>query len=90
MKICPYGGYCIDLGNPSDCEINKPFTNCANFSSVEEKKEFDSLPNVYFFRSKEGGEIGFKNQKQLEFCRNLKKKDLVGEKFSQRSQYERH
>jgi len=67
MKICPYGGYCIDLGNPSDCEINKPFTNCANFSSVEEKKEFDSLPNVYFFRSKEGGEIGFKNQKQLEF-----------------------
>lgn len=67
MKICPYGGYCIDLGNPSDCEINKPFTNCANFSSVEEKKEFDSLPNVYFFRSKEGGEIGFENQKQLEF-----------------------
>lgn len=64
MKHCPYGGNCIDPGSPSDCEANSA---CVNFSSVEERKEFDALPDQYYFRYAQGGEVSFKNENQLKF-----------------------
>lgn len=42
--LCPYGGNCIDPGNPSDCQIN---SMCFNFTSEEEKTKFDNLPDRY-------------------------------------------
>lgn len=43
-RKCPYGGDCIDPGDPTDCMIN---SFCFNFKSKEEKKEFDNLPDKY-------------------------------------------
>lgn len=64
MIYCPYGGNCIDPGNPSDCEANN---GCVNFKSVEQRAEFDALPDRYFFRYAAGGVLKFKNENQLQF-----------------------
>jgi hypothetical protein len=61
---CPYGGECIDPGNPSDCEAN---SGCVNFKSKEEKVKFDSLPDQYYFKYGNGVTLKFKNQTQLDF-----------------------
>ncbi len=61
---CPYGGDCIDPGDPSDCEANGC---CVNFSSAEEKRQFDSLPDTYYFRYESGLTLKFKNATQLKF-----------------------
>lgn len=64
MRDCPYGGTCIDPGNPSDCFIND---TCANFASKEEKARFDALPDAFYFQYPNGEKILFKNLTQLEF-----------------------
>jgi hypothetical protein len=57
-RACPYGGYCIDTGNPSDCEIN---STCFSFRSDKEKTAFDELPDQY--------ELVLKNRKNNEIIR---------------------
>ena len=57
---CPYGGHCIDPGNPSDCAVNNV---CFNFKSAEERQEFDKLPDK--FETETG--LKFKNETQLKF-----------------------
>lgn len=57
---CPYGGRCIDPGNPSDCVINNA---CFNFNSAEERQKFDALPDK--FETETG--LKFKNETQLRF-----------------------
>lgn len=67
---CPYGGICIDPGDPGDCEVN---STCFNFKSKQEKADFDALPDKYEVTL---GMISvrFKNSTQVEFylrdCRN--------------------
>jgi hypothetical protein len=60
---CPYGGNCIDPGNPSDCQAN---SRCVNFQSSEEKAEFDNLSDLIVVRG-QGVELKFKNKNQLKF-----------------------
>jgi hypothetical protein len=62
-STCPFGNLCIDPGNPSDCEVNN---RCINFSSDDEKKEFDGLPDLIILRQV-GLEIRFKTRNQLKF-----------------------
>lgn len=64
LENCPYGGKCIDPGYPSDCMIN---SRCVNFSSTEEKKEFESLPDTHYFKYENGPTLKFKNATQLQF-----------------------
>lgn len=63
FQPCPYGGFCIDPGNPSDCEVN---SRCINFDSAEEKAAFDNLPDLFVVRGQRT-EIKFKNKAQLRF-----------------------
>lgn len=58
---CPYGGYCIDPGNPSDCQLN----GCS-FVSFEEKEHFDALPDKYELKLGYMT-IKFKNENQVKF-----------------------
>lgn len=60
---CPYGGCCIDPGDPSDCEIN---SRCVSFKSVEERQTFDNKPDK-FLLIMEGTSIRFKTNNQLRF-----------------------
>ena len=43
-RACVYGGYCIEPGNPSDCEIN---SRCFNFKNNKEKTNFDKQEDIY-------------------------------------------
>lgn len=63
FQPCPYGGNCIDPGNPSDCKVN---SRCINFNSAEEKAAFDNLPDLFVVRGQET-ELRFKNKSQLKF-----------------------
>jgi|SanBayMetagenome_1026888.scaffolds.fasta_scaffold44466_1 hypothetical protein len=63
FQDCPYGGKCIDPGNPTDCEVN---SRCFNFNSAKEKAEFDNLPDLIVVKS-QGAEFKFKNKTQLKF-----------------------
>jgi hypothetical protein len=63
-KPCPQGGYCIDPGNPSDCELN-----ACLFKSLQEKAEFDALPDKYILEL--GNQVlKFKNKSQVKFLLN--------------------
>lgn len=61
--ICPYGGQCIDPGNPSDCLVN---SHCVNFKSEDERIAYDKLPFLFLLR-KDGIAMYFKNKNQLRF-----------------------
>jgi hypothetical protein len=66
-RACVHGGYCIDPGNPSDCETN---SCCFCFRSNKEKTEFDSLPDRYEIvkiNKKQKEIIRFKKINQLRF-----------------------
>jgi hypothetical protein len=64
---CPYGGYCIDPGIPSDCGIKG---SCFPFTTPQEKLHFDALPDLYEVTTKVDEHIKiikFKNLNQLRF-----------------------
>lgn len=61
---CLYGGNCIDLGKPSNCEANG---TCVNFASTKQRQDFDALPDRYYFKYPEGIEMRSKNKNQLDF-----------------------
>lgn len=64
---CFYGGFCCDLGHPSDCEANG---KCVNFDSEQEKEDYDKmmtrLPYKYVLVN-QGTSIMFKTDIQLIF-----------------------
>lgn len=61
---CPYGGECIDPGNPSDCLVNG---GCVCFKSEEEKTEFDALPKNQKVEAKNGEILEFTTPAQVDF-----------------------
>lgn len=62
--FCPFGGKCTDTEFPTDCSIN---STCFNFSSIEEKAEYDALPYLYFYWSPRLSLSLFKTDSELEF-----------------------
>lgn len=65
-RECPFGGYCIDPGNPPECR--SLIKDCI-FSSNQEKMQFDSLPDKFKLILGET-EIKFKNSTQIRFLFN--------------------
>ena len=61
---CPYGGKCIDPGNPSDCEANG---GCVCFSSTGEKADFDAQPKNYHVKTRTGEILAFTTSSQVRF-----------------------
>ena len=62
INNCSNGGNCADPGKPSECDLN----GCI-FDNLEEKQEFDRLPDLYQVESKTGEVLKFKNRNQVDF-----------------------
>lgn len=60
---CFHGGFCIDPGNPGDCQVNQ---RCISFNNAEEKALFDAKPDKYLL-AYDNTTIGFKNEVQVKF-----------------------